>query len=526
MTADAFEDIPNAGSDLRWWQNKGTLKLNLLLCAIYAAQALNGFDGALVSGFQAFPSWKKALGYPSASDIGLLNAGFYLAGLVIAPVTAYVADKYGRRICVAYSALANLIGTVIGACSSVGGSDGYGMFMASRVICGSGFGCALMACPILLHELPHPRHRTKMAGFFDCSYNIGAFMSAWTIFGCSYISNNWSWRIPYLMHIPFAFVMLGMIWFIPESPRWLMSKGRTEQAIAFMTKYHAMGVKDDPLVLFQVREIQESLELEGTTAQASWGSLIKNRGNRRRVACIVVMAMAANLSGSSVMQYYYTGILKLVGLTDQSQVTAIGAGKTTFTFFVGIAGLIATQYIPRRRQLAISWGGLLVANICLIVTCAMYAKSPSTDRNLAAGKAAVVFVWFYSAFNDFSAGPIYYVYPAEVMHYTIRARGQMIWTVVSKCLSIFNAYANSVALAAIGWKYFFVYTGLIVIISALIYFIIVETKGLTLEEISEAFDGPAINAMAMESALPSVGNSSKEDVRIGVNGVDEEKALH
>jgi SP family sugar:H+ symporter-like MFS transporter len=85
-------------------------------------------------------------------------------------------------------------------------------------------------------------------------------------------------------------------------------------------------------------------------------------------------------------------------------------------------------------------------------------------------------------------GPLFFSYPAEILTYSIRAKGMMIWTISTKCLSIFNAYANSVALAQIGWKYYLVYTGTLLVTGTLMYFLIVETKGYTLEEIAVLFD--------------------------------------
>lgn len=119
------------------------------------------------------------MGHPSASAIGLLNAAVckvkssYLrfvqllrpcfhfsidiSGLVTAPFARYVSDHYGRRYCIVYTAITNLIGTVLGCVAGEGRSNGYGLFIASRIICGSGIAFALMVSPILLQELPHPR---------------------------------------------------------------------------------------------------------------------------------------------------------------------------------------------------------------------------------------------------------------------------------------------------------------------------------------------------------------------------------
>lgn len=79
------------------------------------------------------------MGHPSPSALGLLNAAVYISGLCTAPFAAFVADRFGRRWCVQYTAWTKLLGTVVECAAGTGRSSGYGMFFSSRIICGSGF---------------------------------------------------------------------------------------------------------------------------------------------------------------------------------------------------------------------------------------------------------------------------------------------------------------------------------------------------------------------------------------------------
>jgi hypothetical protein len=88
--------------------------------------------------------------------------------------------------------------------------------------------------------------------------------SAITAFGCLYIQSNWSWRIPMIFQgVPAGFVLL-FVWFIPESPRWLMQNGRYEEALAFLVKYHGDGNPESPLVKLEFEEFKEGIALDGT----------------------------------------------------------------------------------------------------------------------------------------------------------------------------------------------------------------------------------------------------------------------
>ncbi|KAM0755183.1 general substrate transporter [Meredithblackwellia eburnea MCA 4105] len=503
------EVLQNNGAELPWYKNQGLVKLNCAIAAIYVAQALNGYDGSLVSGFQALTPWKSAMGHPSSSAIGLLNAAVYISGLCTAPFARYVADHWGRRYCVLYGSVANFIGTILGCVAGSGKASGYGLFITSRIICGSGIAFALQISPILLQELPHPRQRTKIAGFFDCAFIVGNFLAAWVTYGTHALKTNWSWRIPYLIHLPFAAFMIVAITFIPESPRWLMSKGRLDEARAFLLKYHANGATEDAMVEFELQEIHEQLEYERTHDQASWGMLFGTKGNRHRIACVCLIAACQNLSGTAIIAYYYTGILKLVGITNTGQVTGINAGLTTFTFFVALLGLWMTQRINRRPQLAISWIGTLCANIWLIVASSHYAR----HKDKASGVATVVSIWLYNGFFFIACGPLFFSYQAEILTYSIRAKGMMIWTITVKCIATFNAYVNSIALAKIGWKYYTVYTCTLTITGILMYFLIVETRGYTLEEIAVLFDGEDTAFTQMDIAPADAKNHASVQVK-------------
>ncbi|KAK0488959.1 major facilitator superfamily domain-containing protein [Armillaria novae-zelandiae] len=478
--AEAFRSIPNHGSHLTWWTNDGLRQLNLLLGTIFLAQFLNGYDASLVSGFQSMKPWLKNLGNPDSDHIGLLNAATYLAGLCTAPFAAFIADRWGRKWCIRYSSVTNLIGTAIGAAAGSGGTNGYAMFIMSRIIIGSGLAFALMCSPIMLQELPHPKHRTWMAGFFDVAFIIGNFVAAWVNFGCSHLTNNWAWRIPYLIHIGPALIMIVLISYVPESPRWLIKN-------------------DDELVAFEYAEIQEALRMERETKQDTW----------------------KNLSGTAIISYYYTSILKLVGITDTVTQTGINAGLTSFTFLMALFGLWLTQRVKRRPQLLGTWFAVLCANIGLTVCTAEYTKT----KNKGAGIGAVVFVWLYNGAFFVSCGPIFFSYPAEVLHYSMRGKGMMVWAMTAKCLSVFSAYTNPVAMRNIGYKWYTFYTAIIIVTGICIYFFIVETKGHTLEEIGQLFDGKPLET-SLHPELATVEYKGKGDSMVQVRGVpDEENSL-
>lgn len=95
------------------------------------------------------------------------------------------------------------------------------------------------------------------------------FSATWTTFGTEFIKNNWAWRIPSILQgLPSIFQFVLVLW-APESPRWLVSKGREAEALKILAYYHADGDETDPLVLFEFNEIRTGIELDRTSEYVS-----------------------------------------------------------------------------------------------------------------------------------------------------------------------------------------------------------------------------------------------------------------
>ncbi|GAA5850611.1 hypothetical protein JCM5353_003960 [Sporobolomyces roseus] len=467
-----------------WWKDRGLVTLNLAIAIVFITQLNNGYDSALLSSFQALPTWQSDLDYPSASKVGLLNLAAYLAGFCTAPLAAWSSDRYGRRICIRYAAVTMVIGSIVGTCASRGNVSPYGLFIASRAIIGSGLAFAVMVSPILLQELPHPSQRQTLAGLFNTFYILGSIIAAWLLFGTSYINNSWSWRIPYIVQIGPALFALVAVFFVPESPRYHLAQGDERACMDFLIKYHGNG-RETELVRFEFAEMKETLTKEKEMKQYGWSILWATRPNRHRTALVLWIGFCQTLSGQAIITFYYTSILKLVGITQTQQVTGINGGLQIFNWFCSLFGTYLVPRVPRRKLLMSAWFGVLCSNIWVVASSAMYARNGSK----AAGIATVIGVWFYDGFFNLVCGPLFFSMTAEVLSFNIRAKGMMANALLVKAISIANSYMNPVALDAIGWRYYLVYTVLIVIQLFGWYILAVDTNHLTLEEIAVLFEG-------------------------------------
>ena len=121
---------------------------------------------------------------------------------------------------------------------------------------------------------------------------------------------------------------LLLIWFLPESPRWLVSKGREGQAARVLARYHAYGSDErDPLVVFEMAQIRHALKLEREFSKStSWMAFFRTRGNRRRLAIIVAIALFSQWSGNGLVSYYIDLVLDGVGVTNAGTKAEINGG--------------------------------------------------------------------------------------------------------------------------------------------------------------------------------------------------------
>lgn len=101
-----------------------------------------------------------------------------------------------------------------------------------------------------------------MTSLFNSSYFFGQTAAAAVSLGTTPIKSNWSWRIPPLLQMVPSLLQITTIMMLPESPRWLISRDRHEEAHAILTKYHAEGDPESILVTAEMAQIRSTIKIE------------------------------------------------------------------------------------------------------------------------------------------------------------------------------------------------------------------------------------------------------------------------
>ena len=167
----------------------------------------------------------------------------------------------------------------------------------ARIILGAGIQFMTVAAPAYSMEIAPPQWRGRCTGFYNCGWFGGSIPAAFVTFGCQYIKSDWSWRIPFLGQCFACFIVLGSVYFIPESPRYLFANDRTEEAIEFLVKYHGNGNRNSRLVQLEIEEIQDSIRQELNDKKIPWWDfrgLYNTHEARWRSSQVLMMGVSAS----------------------------------------------------------------------------------------------------------------------------------------------------------------------------------------------------------------------------------------
>ncbi|KAJ0159004.1 Lactose permease [Colletotrichum tanaceti] len=472
-----------------WTKEPHLRKLYFSTVFLMVASATTGYDGMLVNTSQQMKRWMDFFG-DGVSDnnkLGILINMFNIGSIISFFITPYVADTYGRKVAIVSGCLFMIVGGAITAFC-----NGWGMYVGGRFILGFGNSLAQMASPLLLTEICHPQHRGPVTAIYNCLWNLGALVVASIGWGTSYINNDWCWRsITFIQIVPSVIQLIG-IWWVPESPRFLINKDRSEEALAVLAKHHAGGDFNNATVQFEYREMKETITMERDAEKTtSYADFFRTKGNRWRLAIIISLGIISQYSGNALFSNYMSTIYEGAGITEQNQKLAISTGKSILDLSCSIGAALTVDYFGRRPLFLVSISGMVASFVCWTITGAVFENSGATNQG--SGYAQLVFIWIFGIFYDIGFSGLLVAYALEVLPFHLRAKGMMIMNITVQAILAIGNQTNKVAWDNFPnhWNFMLFYTLWDFCELVFVYFFYVETKGPTLEEISKIFDGDA-----------------------------------
>ncbi|KAH7022208.1 hexose transporter-like protein [Ilyonectria destructans] len=478
----------------------------LLLAVAIVNSATLGYDSSVMNGLLILPSYSEYFHLTTATE-GLNNAASWMGGIFGAFLMQPIPDYFGRRRAILIASVITAVGIILQAAS-----QNIAMFIIARFIVGMGSSISNGAAPTLLGELLPAHKRGRVLGlFFSCFY-VGSLASAIVNYGSQNIESTWSWRLPSLLQFVPSLLAVVLVPFVPESPRWLIANRRDDEAHEVLVIMQGKGNENVEQGWESLREIKTvMMREEQEYPRNPWREIIATPANRKRLAILCTFGPMINMFGNFIISFYLTKILDQAGITDTVKQTQIQVIINCWSFAVAVLGSFMVDILGRRIQTFIGISGMVVTLYIIGGLIKHYGES--TNQSGIYGTIAVIFL--FQGFYAFSITPMTSLYPTEVSQYKLRATGIAIFRMLDSGFGLLASFCMAYAMADLGWKFYFINASWNLVFLVIAYFIFVETKGLSLEEISAKFEGPGILEAVTEDSASQEVESEK-----GVGKVD------
>ncbi|KAI5361175.1 Putative major facilitator, sugar transporter, major facilitator superfamily [Septoria linicola] len=479
----------------------------ITLCAILAAMGglLFGYDQGVVSVILVEPQFLQrftridetsAAGGSAGFWKGLLTAMIELGALLGALKQGWIADKYSRKYSIVIAAVVFIIGSAL----QTAAMD-YAMLVVARFIGGLGIGMLSMVAPLYISEISPPEIRGSLLVLEEFSIVTGIVIAFWITYGTYYMSGEWAWRLPFLIQIIPGLVLVIGILFLPFSPRWLVSKGRDEEALLNLAKLRQLPPTDQRVQLewFDIRaevalhkeinaerhpDLQERTRGNRIKLElASWADLFK-KGCLKRTHIGVGIMFFQQFVGINALIYYSPTLFKSFGLDFSMQL--IMSGVLNIMQLVGVTSSLWTMdKLGRRPLLLIGSALMFISHLVISVLVGLYSDDWPSYR--AQGWACVAMLLFYMIAFGASWGPVPWAMPSEVFPSSLRAKG----VALSTCSNWLNNFIIGLITPPLvqhtgygAYVFFAVFCALSFVWT---FFFVPETKGKTLEQMDGVF---------------------------------------
>ncbi|KAJ7815940.1 general substrate transporter [Mycena olivaceomarginata] len=475
-------------SDLKGFSRRSFMLYFIVMVGFLNAVS-SGFDGSLMGGINAMPQYLHYFNYESSGKATGIVFMIYVTGNCVGALFAGPATEvYGRRGGMFLGGLFILVGSVVSVTA-----QSREAFIGGRFVLGFGIAISTTACVVFehycipTHEMTYQSadmgNRTgpaPMAWALGAMYNscffIGSIPATGAMVGTQKMSSTWAWRLPLILQIVPPLIVMSCVWFLPESPRWLISRGRTEEARQILIDYHSNDGQSNAVIELEMKEFQEQIAVKREDAFWDYRVLFRTRNHRWRMVCLALMCVNGQLAGNGLITYFLPVVFENAGVTSTHTQLVYNFANSILSAFGAFSGAALTDKIGRRRRLFI--GSFVLA----------YGTKGNT--NVAGAHASIAFIFLFGIIYAFTYTPLQALYCAEVMSQDMRAKGMAVHILISNIAGFINTFANSVGLKNLSWKYYFVFVAWDLIASVLWYFLGVETVGRTLEQLDTIFDAP------------------------------------
>ncbi|KAK3313205.1 general substrate transporter [Apodospora peruviana] len=485
-----------------------------------------GFDKGIVGSFQAMIGFLKVFGYEDprvpagwniASGPQQIISSFMLLGAFLSCFAAGPLGSFmGRRWCILFGVVLLIISITIMIVTT-----SMGVLYLSRLLMGFGNGLVVAFTMVYVSELAPGKLRGIAYGFMTTWITAGTAIGLLIANSTNSIDSRLCYQIP--LYVLYAMPVLSILSlpFLPESPRWLLLKGKDEEALKALTwirngAYNRLTLQSE----FEEMRLNALHELE---TQSYWLVLDLFKGTNLRRTCLCVAVGLINPGiGAMYILSFGTYMFKVVGVPDPFKWIVL-------TQWIGVIGLLFAYYfvgkIGRRTMLLI---GTSMCSLGMLFFGVIFSIPSIKGTN--AVSIGVIFLtsWFQFWFN-FGVVPVTYLVAGEIPAQNLRAYSSGLSTGAGYMFGWLTTYTAPYFInpAELNWggKYGYIWFGTSLIVITFIYFMIPETKGRSLEEIEEMFD-QRVATKDFPAYVSRNAELARQEAEKDLYGVEKAGAVH
>jgi sugar porter (SP) family MFS transporter len=463
---------------------------NAIAFVLYGCSAIgffcstsNGFDSSM---FGNLLNNDQFLAFFQVGNVGIkagiVSSMAQIGSVVAIPFVGPALDTWGRRFGMFVGGLTIIIGVIIqGTCVH---THSVNQFMGGRFFMGLGVQLVSSAGPCYVVEISHPAYRGVVTALYNVFWPVGAIVASGAASGVLNNPGSISWTLPIWLQMMFPGLVVIFAWILPESPRWLYTNGKMDQAKAFLTKYHGNGNPESEWVKLQMWEYEAHLELDG--ADKRWWdyrALFRDGPSRYRLMTNCLTSLFGQWAGNGVVSYFLAGVLTTAGIKDATTRGHLFVAMNAVQIIFAATGSMFVDKIGRRPMLI--WVNFGCA-VCWIGVTAASGVQASTGSKVSSG-VTVAMIYLFQCVYSFGWTPLQALYPVEVLSFEMRAKGMAFSGMFVTAGTLVNQFGFPVSLANIKWKTYAVFLIWCFIQSFIIYMLMPETKNRTLEELDDIF---------------------------------------
>jgi sugar porter (SP) family MFS transporter len=425
------------------------------------AGLLFGYDTGVISGAILFIKDQFHL---TAGPVESIVSAVLLGAVIGAALSGALADRFGRKRVLVVTAFLFAAGA-IGAAFSIN----VPMIIMFRMIIGIAIGVASYTAPLYISEISPPEARGGLVSLNQLMITCGIVVSYLVDLALTLGENEWRWMFG-IGAMPAVILLLGMIT-LSESPRWLISHGRSDEAREILKK-----IMPENKIAGEIDSIQKSLAIK----QGSWKEVM---APWIRPALIVGVALAffQQVTGINTIIYYAPTIFEFAGFGSHkvSILATVGVGTVNVLMTV-----VAIRFLDRLGRKPLLYIGLVGMTLSLgILGLAFYLPGMADSLKL----LTVLSVLFYIASFAISLGPIFWLIIAEIYPLKVRGRAMSLATLSNWLFNMLVASTFLTLTERLGKAgAFWFYAAVCLIALVFCYLYVPETKGKTLEGIENA----------------------------------------